>query len=90
MVPLTELPIMARGKGNQIIGITGAQFKTKKESLVGALVISKGDTLEVEYGKRKFKLTSNEWENLIDERGKRGQELRLNLKLKSITIANEE
>ena len=89
VVPLSELPIMARGKGNQIIGIPGAQFKSKKDALVGALVISKGDTLEVEYGKRKFKLTSNEWENLIDERGKRGKELRLNLKLKSITIANE-
>lgn len=79
---------MARGKGNQIIGIPGAQFKTKKDSLVGVLIFSKDDTLEVEYGKRKFKLTPSEWEILVDERGKRGKELRLNLKLKSITIAN--
>ena len=90
VVPTAELPVMARGKGNQIIGIPGAQFKAKKDALVGILVISKGDTLEVEYGKRKFKLAPNEWENLIEERGKRGKELRLNLKLKSISIANEE
>ncbi len=90
VVPLSELPQMARGKGNQLIGIPGAQFKSKKDSLVGILVFSKEDTLEVEYGKRKFKLTPSEWELLVDERGKRGKELRLNLKLKSITIANTE
>lgn len=88
VVPLSELPQMARGKGNQIIGIPGAQFKAKKDSLVGVLIFSKDDSLEVEYGKRKFKLTPSEWEILVDERGKRGKELRLNLKLKSITIAN--
>ncbi len=89
VVPLTELPIMAKGKGNQLMGIPGAQFKAKKDALVGMLVISKEDTLEVEYGKRKFQLTPAEWEILIDERGKRGKELRLNLKLKSISIANK-
>ncbi|GGZ83551.1 DNA topoisomerase 4 subunit A [Ignatzschineria indica] len=88
VVPLRELPQIARGKGNQIIGIPGAQFKAKKDSLVATLVFSNEDTLEVEYGKRRFKLTPSEWQPLIDERGKRGEELRVNLKLKSITIAN--
>lgn len=89
VVPLSELSVLAKGKGNQLIAIPGAQFKAKQDSLVGILVISKEDTLEVEYGKRRFKLLPEEWALLIDERGKRGKELRLNLRLKAISIANE-
>ncbi len=90
VVKISEIPLLARGKGNQIINMPGADFKGGKDALNSTIVLSEEDTVVIEYGRRKMQLKPAEWRELIDERGKRGKEIRVNLKVKSISIANAE
>lgn len=73
--PLTELPQLARGKGNKIIGITGAKVASREEFMVGVAVLAKGDTLRIYSGKRYLNLSLSELEHYKGERGRRGNKL---------------
>lgn len=73
--PLAELPQLARGKGNKIIGITGTKVASREEFMVGAVVMVKGETLRIDSGKRFLSLSFNELEHYHGERGRRGNKL---------------
>lgn len=73
--PLADLPELARGKGNKIIGIPSARAASREEFMVGLAVVSPEDTLRITAGKqhKNFKLT--ELVNYRGERGRRGNKL---------------
>jgi topoisomerase IV subunit A len=73
--PLADLPQLARGKGNKIIGIPGARVQSREEYVVAIQVLSEQDSLLVYAGKRHIKLKFSELEHYRGERGRRGNKL---------------
>ncbi|KZX56064.1 DNA topoisomerase IV subunit A [Halioglobus sp. HI00S01] len=73
--PLADLPQMARGKGNKIIGIPPARVQAREEWVVSVQVLREGDTLVVHAGKRHHKLKFSDLEHYRGERGRRGNKL---------------
>ncbi|MDY0005188.1 MAG: DNA topoisomerase IV subunit A [Spongiibacteraceae bacterium] len=73
--PLEELPALARGKGNKIIGINTAKAASREEYMVGVAVIAERDVLRVHAGKRYLNLKFAELEHYRGERGRRGHKL---------------
>jgi len=75
MIPLQELPEMAKGKGNKIIGIPSAKVATREEFVVGMAVVPVGGSLTIYSGKRHLTLKSKDLEHYAGERGRRGAKL---------------
>jgi len=70
--PHSELPQLARGKGNKIIGIPKANFELGEEFLQELAVISEGRELKLISGKRHFTIKFKDLENFYGNRGRRG------------------
>ena len=73
--PLADLPQLARGKGNKIIGIPGARVQSREEFVVGVQVMIEKEVLVVHAGKRHINLKFTELEHYRGERGRRGNKL---------------
>ncbi len=73
--PLADLPQMARGKGNKIIGIPSARVQSREEFVVAVQVLTEASTLVVYAGKRHHKLKFGDLEHYRGERGRRGNKL---------------
>ena len=70
--PVADLPQMARGKGNKIIGVPSDKVKTRAEYCVAVAVLREGASLVVNAGKRQLILSSSDLQNFHGERGRRG------------------
>ncbi|ARN73561.1 DNA topoisomerase IV subunit A [Oceanicoccus sagamiensis] len=75
LFPLTDLPIMGRGKGNKIIGIPTSRLQAREEYMVSVNIIREKDTLRVFAGKRHVNMKFKELDHYIGERGRRGHKL---------------
>ena len=73
--PLAELPEMARGKGNKLIGIPSARAAAREEFVAGLCVVTEGDTLQVTSGGHYRNFKWSELEHFRGERGRRGSKL---------------
>ena len=73
--PLADLPEMARGKGNKLIGIPSARAAAREEFVVGLCVVTEGDTLQVTSGGHYRNFKWSELEHFRGERGRRGSKL---------------
>ncbi len=73
--PLAELPQLARGKGNKIIGIPGSRVQSRDEFVVSVQVLAAHNSLVIHAGKRHIKLKFSELEHYRGERGRRGNKL---------------
>ncbi|HBO14436.1 MAG TPA: DNA topoisomerase IV subunit A [Halieaceae bacterium] len=73
--PLEDLPALARGKGNKIIGIPPARVQAREEYVVGVLAIGDDESLVIHAGKRHLTLKPAELEHYRGERGRRGNKL---------------
>ncbi|MAL95173.1 MAG: DNA topoisomerase IV subunit A [Haliea sp.] len=73
--PLEDLPQLARGKGNKIIGIPGARAKAREEFVVSVQVLAEDQSLVILAGKRHLTLKFSELEHYRGERGRRGNKL---------------
>ncbi|MFN4290914.1 MAG: DNA topoisomerase IV subunit A [Permianibacter sp.] len=73
--PLSELPKMAKGKGNKMLGIDTALLAKREEWMVDMVVLGKKDSLIIESGKRTFTLKPSDIEHYLGERGRRGNKL---------------
>jgi topoisomerase-4 subunit A len=73
--PLADLPELARGKGNKIIGIPSARSANREEFMVGLAVVSADDTLRITAGKQHKNFKISELVNYRGERGRRGNKL---------------
>ena len=75
MFPLSDLPRLAKGKGNKIIGIPSARVADRVEYVVAMAVLTADDTLTVHAGKRHHNLKPSDLEHYRGERGRRGNKL---------------
>jgi topoisomerase-4 subunit A len=73
--PLTDLPVLSKGKGNKIINIPSAKAKAREEYLTLVTVISPTDAITLHAGKRKLTLKPSDIEHYCGERGRRGNKL---------------
>ncbi len=73
--PVTELPELARGKGNKIMNIPSARAQTHEEFVVAVKVVNPNQTLTLYSGKRHITLKMSDLEHYKGERGRRGNKL---------------
>ncbi|GIS75199.1 MAG: hypothetical protein CM1200mP12_09180 [Gammaproteobacteria bacterium] len=70
--PVSELPELARGKGNKIINIPKKRYQAGEEALKAIAVLGEGRELKLVSGKRHFTIKSKDLENFKGSRGLRG------------------
>lgn len=75
MFRIAELPELAKGKGNKIIGIPSSRVAERQEFVVAYAVINAGQVLVVHSGKRYIRLAMDDLEHYRGERGRRGNKL---------------
>ncbi len=73
--PVSELPVLSRGKGNKIIGIPGKRVVTREEFVVAVAVVSEQGKLTAHSGKRYITLKGSDLDHYQGERGRRGNKL---------------
>ncbi len=73
--PIRDLPQLAKGKGNKIIGIATERHASRDEFVTGVVVLPKGEGLTVLAGKRHMTLKPADLEHYMGERGRRGSML---------------
>ncbi|MCH1488475.1 MAG: DNA topoisomerase IV subunit A [Pseudomonadales bacterium] len=73
--PLTDLPVMARGKGNKIMNIPSAKLATREEFMLAVVVLSPKDALMIYAGKRHLRMKLADLEHYVGERARRGNKL---------------
>ena len=71
----SELPVMARGKGNKLISIAAARAADRVEFVVAVSVLGAEDTLVIYAGRRHLNLKPSDLEHYTGERGRRGNKL---------------
>jgi topoisomerase-4 subunit A len=73
--PTTDLPELAKGKGNKMISIPSARVQSGDEWMVCVAVFTEQDNLIIHSGKRHLKLRFSDLEHYVGERGRRGHKL---------------
>ncbi|MNM94303.1 DNA topoisomerase 4 subunit A [compost metagenome] len=72
---VSDLPQLAKGKGNKIIGVPGERVASREEYLTDLAVLPAGATLVLQAGKRTLSLKGADLEHYMGERGRRGNKL---------------
>ena len=75
MFPLSQLPRLAKGKGNKIINIPSARVAERIEFVVAMTTVTAEDTLTVYAGRRHHNLKPVDLQHYQGERGRRGNKL---------------
>jgi topoisomerase IV subunit A len=70
--PVAELPELARGRGNKMLGIDAKKFAAGEEAMVAAVVLPAGAALRVLCGQRTMTLKARDLEDYLGERARRG------------------
>jgi topoisomerase-4 subunit A len=73
--PLSDLPKLARGKGNKIIAIAPKRVVSREEFVVAVAVVPQGSSLIAHAGKRYIVLKPSDLDGYQAERGRRGAKL---------------
>ena len=69
----SELPEMARGKGNKLLGVSGKKYKAGEERMVAVALLQPEQNLIIHCGSRRMTLKAAEiQERYLGERGRRG------------------
>jgi len=74
--PITELPLLSKGRGNKLIQIPATDLTARKEIVTGLCALNETQKLRVYYGKRKTLYKSEDWMHFVSHRARRGKELR--------------
>ena len=74
--PVTELPLLSKGRGNKLIQIPATDLTARKEIVTGLCALNETQKLRVYYGKRKTLYKSEDWMHFVSHRARRGKELR--------------
>ncbi|MGD2055428.1 MAG: DNA topoisomerase IV subunit A [Gammaproteobacteria bacterium] len=75
VIPLADLPRLARGKGNKIINVPSAKLKAREEYVSALDLIQDGEDLIVHSGKKRKTMKPDEVDAYAGERGRRGRKL---------------
>jgi topoisomerase-4 subunit A len=73
--PISELPVLARGKGVKIMNIPKPRLTDRLEYMGHLLVLTPNDSLVVQSGKRHISLKFADLEHYRGERARRGLKL---------------
>jgi topoisomerase-4 subunit A len=73
--PLAEVPELSRGKGNKLINVPTAAFKSREEFMIAVQLLGEGDELLVYAGQRHLRMKVRDLEHYIGERARRGRKL---------------
>lgn len=73
--PLSELPELARGKGNRIINIPTSRLQAREEYMLTVAVVAAEQSLVIHSGKRHHNVKFADLQHYIGERGRRGNKL---------------
>jgi topoisomerase-4 subunit A len=73
--PITELPKLAKGKGNRTINIKTADAKTREDFVVAHAIVKPADTLLLHAGKKYLRLSRADLQEHTGERARRGASL---------------
>ena len=73
--PLSDLPALAKGKGNKLINIPPKRLKAGEEHMIGVVVIAEGEEILVWAGQRYMRIGRRDLEHFRGERAKRGRKL---------------
>jgi topoisomerase-4 subunit A len=73
--PVAELPQLAKGKGNKIMGIPGSKVAARQEYVCAMACVPKDAVLVVHAGQRRMNLSRADLEYYAGERGRRGLNL---------------
>jgi topoisomerase-4 subunit A len=73
--PLSDLPQLARGKGNKLISIPPSRLQSREEYMVAVSAVSEGQQVLLYSGKRYLGLKLSDLEHYRGERGRRGNKL---------------
>ncbi|AFU99353.1 DNA topoisomerase IV subunit A [Simiduia agarivorans] len=89
--PLSELPELARGKGNKIMNIPSSRLQAREEYLLAVAVLKPADELTIYSGKRHLTLKPADLEHYRGERGRRGNKLPRGFqKVDSVAVQHKE
>lgn len=89
--PLSELPELARGKGNKIMNIPSSRLQAREEFLLAVAVLKPADELTIYSGKRHLTLKPGDLEHYRGERGRRGNKLPRGFqKVDNVAVASKE
>jgi topoisomerase IV subunit A len=72
LFPIAVLPILARGKGNKIIGIPSSRAQKREEYVVDVAILGENGKLVIHAGQRNFTLNFRDLINYQGERSRRG------------------
>jgi len=75
VIPLTDLPQMARGKGNKIISVPSTKLKARDEYVALMALVQDGEKLTVHAGRKHKTMKADEVDEFAGERGRRGRKL---------------
>jgi len=75
MFPLSQIPRLAKGKGNKIINIPSGRVAERIEFVVAMTTLTAEDTLTVYAGRRHHNLKPADLQHYQGERGRRGNKL---------------
>ncbi|OON41957.1 DNA topoisomerase IV subunit A [Izhakiella australiensis] len=70
--PVSDLPQLAKGKGNKIISIPSAQVASGEDGLAWLLLLTPHSAITLHVGKRKLTLKADDLAKFRAERGRRG------------------
>jgi topoisomerase-4 subunit A len=73
--PAAELPELARGKGNKILGIPGPKYKAGEERMTAVVVIGPDEGVQILSGQRTMTLKWGDLGHYDGNRGRRGMML---------------
>lgn len=73
--PVAELPELAKGKGNKILGIPSKKAATREEFMAAVACVAPDDGVTIYSGQRHKTLKPAELEEYLGERGRRGLKL---------------
>ncbi len=73
--PVSELPVLGRGKGNKIINIPSARAQAREELMVAVAVLNEDQELLIHAGKQYLKMSKADLDHYRGERGRRGNKL---------------
>jgi len=75
VIPLIDVPILPKGKGNKIINIPRKKVITGEESMRAIALVQDGEAITLYSGKRTKKMKGEEIDTFEGERGQRGLKL---------------
>ena len=73
--PLTELPALAKGKGNKMVSIPSAKVAAREEYLIDVTVLSSNQNLLIVGDGKPFVMKPTDWKHFVAERARRGNKL---------------